>query len=87
MGWPSQLEGAKRDIESLEVRGGWPGGYLLGPASYMVGSPCDFGVIPSPNCTFGFGTAIDLGLGFGLGGLEFRLGLDNNSDNDTGQRI
>ena len=37
------------------------------------GGLCDFSVTPSPNWTFGFLTT----LGFGLGGLDFGLGLDN----------
>ncbi len=46
--------------------GGWWGGGL-----------CDFSVSPSPNWTLGFWTALVFGLGLGLGGLDFGLGLDN----------
>ena len=47
--------------------------YMLGTAGYKVVAPCDFSVIPSPNWTFIFRTA----LGLGLGGLDLGLGLDN----------
>ena len=43
-----------------------------------MGGLCDFSVSPSPNWTFGFWTALVLGFGLGLGGLDFGLGLDNN---------
>ena len=50
----------------------------------LVGDLCDYSVIPSPNWTFGFRTALalkqqlGLTLGLGIGGLDFGLGLDNS---------
>ena len=43
----------------------------------VVGGLCDFSVSPSPNWTFGFWTALVLGFGVGLGGLDVGLELDN----------
>ena len=39
--------------------------------------PMGFYCHPSLNWTFGFRTALVLGFGLGLGGLDFGLGLDN----------
>ena len=49
----------------------------MGKSYWWDDGPCDFSVSPSPNWTFGFWTALVFGLGLGLGGLEFGLGLDN----------
>ena len=49
----------------------------MGGGGGVVGGLCDFSVSPSPNWTFGFWTALVLGFGLGLGGLDFGLGLDN----------
>ena len=50
---------------------------VMGVWWWWVGGLCDFGVSPSMNWTFGFWTALVLGLGLGVGGLDFGLGLDN----------
>ena len=41
------------------------------------GGLCDFSVIPSPNWTFRFWTALVLGLGLGLGAWTSDSGLTN----------